>query len=296
VGDSAIVSAKAGVGKTFFGMEVAKSITLTGHTFAGRWESPKPRRVVYLDGEMGERDMKERIRTMNLDTEFFIYVDALNQEETVQINLADLRFQDAIMRLMKDSESDVLIIDNLNMLYFPGEKSNSAEYMDAMNDFIKNLRKENIAVIIIDHEGKGVPGSPCGTSAKVRIAHVAVTLERPEWAGHSDGAHFIVRFTKRRGFHGEAAAPFVAELRDGQWEVSEVPDSSGSGSKPESSQKKRKSEAYQIFEKGGGVSKVITELKVSQATAYNYLKEWKAEEFGRDALPEAHAEFDAFGG
>ena len=37
VGESALVSAKAGVGKTFFGMEVAKAITLTGNAFRGRW-------------------------------------------------------------------------------------------------------------------------------------------------------------------------------------------------------------------------------------------------------------------
>ena len=34
VGESALVSAKAGVGKTFFGMEVAKAITLTGSAMA----------------------------------------------------------------------------------------------------------------------------------------------------------------------------------------------------------------------------------------------------------------------
>jgi len=180
-GESALVSVKAGVGKTFFGMEVARAITLTEKAFGGRWTAPLPRRVVYLDGEMGAAAMKSRGRMMNLDTENFIYVDALNQDETVRVNLADLRFQEAVMNLLKFREAEVLIIDNLATLYNPGENPNSTLYTDALNHFILKLRKEKIAVLIIDHEGKGVAGGPRGTSAKTDIAHVCHLAGTPRF-------------------------------------------------------------------------------------------------------------------
>ena len=298
VGESALVSAKAGVGKTFFGMEVAKAITLTGNAFAGRWTTESSCLVVYLDGEMGAAAMKTRGVMMNLNTEFLIYVDSLNQDETVRINLADPRFQDAVMRLMKDSDAEVLIIDNLATLYNPGENPNSTLYTDALNHFILKLRKEKIAVVIIDHEGKGATGGPRGTSAKTDIAHVAISLERPESASPADGAHFIVRFTKRRGFHGSSSAPFIANLCDGKWDVSDVPDTT-SGKKSESSREKLKSEAFRIFDEGGDAKQVMADLGIPKPTAYRYLKDWKAENFGmdsRDTLPEPHVEFDAFAG
>lgn len=150
IGESALVSAKAGVGKTFFGMEIVKAMTLTGSAFAGRWSCGEPRRVVYLDGEMGAAAMKDRGEMLKLDTEFFLYVDALAQEGTVGINLAELRSQDAVMELLKRHKAEVLIIDNLATLYRSGESPNSAEYMDALNHFILRLRKEKIAVVIID--------------------------------------------------------------------------------------------------------------------------------------------------
>ena len=293
-GESALVSAKAGVGKTFFGMEIAKAITLTGNAFNGRWPAPTARRIVYLDGEMGAAAMKSRGRMMNLDTELFFYVDALNQDETTSINLADPRFQDTVMRLIKFREADVLFIDNLATLYHPGENPNSTLYTDALNRFILQLRKERIAVVIIDHEGKGTTGGPRGTSAKTDIAHVAITLERPESASPADGAHFIVRFTKKRGFHGESASPFVANLCDGEWEVSEVPESGGGGSKPESPKKEREIKAYRILDEGGDMNQIKDELNVSHTTAWRYETAWKKKN-GFDS-PETITEFDAFAG
>ena len=47
------------------------------------------------------------------------------------------------MRLMKDSNADVLMIDNLATLCHPGENPNSTLYTDALNRFILQLRKKS---------------------------------------------------------------------------------------------------------------------------------------------------------
>src|SRR5471032_881338 len=49
-----------GVGKTFVALGIAWAAA-TGGRFLG-WQAPKPRRVVYIDGEMAAADLRDRLR------------------------------------------------------------------------------------------------------------------------------------------------------------------------------------------------------------------------------------------
>ena len=40
----------------------------------------------------------------------------------------------------------------------------------------------------------------------------------------TEGARFVVQFTKSRGFAGDDAAPFEAMLRDGEWSTKSLED------------------------------------------------------------------------
>lgn len=213
-------------------------------------------------------------------------MNALKQKGKVKVNLANPLSQGGVMERLKFRQADVLIIDNLNTLYRTDVKSNDAEYMSGLTDFLLKLRAENIVVIIIDHEGKGFAGSPRGTSAKTDIMDVAITLERPA-AACGARARFKVSFTKNRDFYGEDVEPFMAELSDGEWIVSGIPETPGSenGSKQKLSPQERKAEVYRMFDGGACVQKVVRELKIPQSTAYIYWNEWKA-------LPKTHAESD----
>ncbi|MGN1273747.1 MAG: AAA family ATPase, partial [Thermoguttaceae bacterium] len=53
-GEAMIIYAKTGVGKSWFAMEMGKVIA-EGGSFLGRYSVETPRRVFYVDGEMGVR-------------------------------------------------------------------------------------------------------------------------------------------------------------------------------------------------------------------------------------------------
>jgi len=56
---SVLIYAARGVGKTYFALGLAAAIA-TGGEFLG-WKAPKPRKVIYIDGEMPAEGMKERL-------------------------------------------------------------------------------------------------------------------------------------------------------------------------------------------------------------------------------------------
>jgi putative DNA primase/helicase len=77
-------------------------------------------------------------------------------------------------------------------------------------------------VIFIHHAGKG--GEQRGTSKREDVMDSVLKLSLPEDYSPSDGARFVVTFTKSRGFAGVDAEPFEAELRDGVWLTKDIED------------------------------------------------------------------------
>jgi hypothetical protein len=60
--DLTMIFAKAGVGKTHVALGISYAVA-TGGTFL-RWQAPKARRVLYVDGEMAAGAMQQRIAAM----------------------------------------------------------------------------------------------------------------------------------------------------------------------------------------------------------------------------------------
>lgn len=290
VGDSAIISAKAGVGKSFFALEIARAIATGGTAFAGRWKAAKARKVLYLDGEMGAADMQGRIHRMMIDQKNIIYMDGLSQSDDLFLNLANPEHQKAVLDKVEENEVAVVIIDNLSTLYTSPKESNSAESWDAMKRFILRLRGMGIAVVVIDHEGKGSGAGPRGTSAKLDIVHTVISLERPEDYSPKDGLRFNLRFVKHRGFYGEDAAPFTVRLLDGEWIVSEVVDVPTENSKPKSETETNREIMYQKFDEDMTPKEVMEETGFSRSTVYDHYKKWRAERGEMDAVSDSPAD------
>jgi putative DNA primase/helicase len=54
------------------------------------------------------------------------------------------------------------------------------------------------------------------------VLDTVISLTRPPGYVASEGARFEVRFTKSRGFWGDAAASFEARFANGEWTASEI--------------------------------------------------------------------------
>ncbi|MDO5113401.1 MAG: AAA family ATPase [Planctomycetia bacterium] len=265
--ETAVISAKCGIGKTQLCLSIAAAITSGCEMFGGRWSAPFSRRLLYVDGEMTVQSMISRAEKFGINSgndKFFLFNGDLVPDFT-GINLWRGECQNALVAEIERVGADVVILDNLASLYRPPQ-TNQAESWHAMMDFILLLRRRGVALIIVDHEGKTVGNSPRGTSAKGDIAHVMISLQRPENYEQSEGCRFTLSFTKTRSFYGENADPFECHLKNGEWEASDVSSATTRG-RPKSH---KETEALRLLDAGTSVQDVADKLGTSLGTIYRW--------------------------
>ena len=101
-----------GLGKTFVALGLAWAAA-SGERFL-KWHAARPRRVLYIDGEMAAAEIKERLRRLGPapDNLHFVIGD-LNRD-----GLPDLADYDAQIALVRgwDPVPELLVLDNLSSL------------------------------------------------------------------------------------------------------------------------------------------------------------------------------------
>ncbi|MDR0968562.1 MAG: AAA family ATPase [Holosporaceae bacterium] len=211
---------KRGVGKTFVALTIAVGTAAGTNVF--NWKIPKPRKVLYVDGEMSPQTMQERhkgiIKGVGKDfpsDNLKIYCAAI--QDSCFLNLSDEKDQKALEFILDGV--DLLILDNLSTL--TEVKENDADSWLSIQKWLIRLRQKNVSVLLIHHAGKS--GQQRGTSRKEDILDCVVTLKSSR-EDDAQGAEFEVQYEKCRGFVG--VKPFKAKLisdEEGKftWSVSE---------------------------------------------------------------------------
>jgi putative DNA primase/helicase len=131
--------------------------------------------------------------------------------------LADASAQHFYDDYIKDAE--LVIVDNLSTVC-RSLRENEADSFGAVQTWLIRQRTAGKSVLIIHHAGKG--GGQRGTSRKEDVLDSVISLRRPINYDASEGARFEVHFTKSRGFFGDDARPFEAQLVDGKWYVNDI--------------------------------------------------------------------------
>ena len=207
----AMVYAFRGVGKTMVAMGMAFAVS-TGTSFL-RWEAVLPRKVLYVDGEMPQEALQERVLMMtdaaDIQPEdgYFRFLAMDRQELDMSLNLANPTHQALIEAQLGDTE--FLVIDNLSTLVDAGPE-NDAESWVAMQKWILRLRRRGVSVLIVHHAGRA--GNSRGTSKREDVLNTVMLLKHPEDYSPEDGARFEVHLTKARGLYGDDVRPFEAKL------------------------------------------------------------------------------------
>ena len=208
--DLCMVFSARGIGKTHFGLSIAYAVT-TGGKFT-KWVAPKPRKVLYLDGELPGGVLQKRLLMHCPDVEpapgfLRVFTPDLLPDGRALPDLATYEGQAAIDALIEDAE--VVIVDNLSCWARTG-RENEAESWLPIADWILSLRRRGIAVVLIHHGGKN--GQQRGTSKREDLLDVVIGLSRPNDYDPSKGAVFIAEFTKARNLMGPAAESLEMEL------------------------------------------------------------------------------------
>ena len=224
-----MIYAWRGVGKTHVMLGVAFAIA-TGGEFLG-WKADRPRRVIYLDGEMPGASLQSRILAMIADSEVdfdpdYFRILTPDLQDGVMPDLCTVEGQAAIDDLIDDAE--IIIVDNLSSLARSGGNENSTESVEATSSWALRMRQQGRTVIFVHHSGKN--GVQRGTSKREDILDVVINLRRPPDYKPSEGAKFEVHFEKGRDLQGDDAEPFeVALIKDEHgnqtWAMSTLEDS-----------------------------------------------------------------------
>lgn len=209
----AMLYAGRGIGKTRVGMGLAYAIA-SGSEFL-RWRAPKPRRVLYVDGEMPAELMQERARALMAasahhppDESYFRLLAMDCQDLGTSLNLARPEHQAAVEAKLDGVE--LLVLDNLSTLV-NGGRENDAESWDEVQTWLLRLRRMGVSVLLVHHAGRG--GEARGTSKREDVLDTVINLKRPQDYDPEEGARFEVHLTKARGIAGDDALPFEAKLQ-----------------------------------------------------------------------------------
>lgn len=224
-----MLHAKRGVGKTYMGLSIAYAVA-TGTAYL-KWNAPKARKVVYLDGEMSSYTLQSRLKAISEATpcdpllleNLRIFTPDL-QEGPIP-DLADQKWHGSVRDFIGDAE--LVIVDNLSCLARSGGPENDADSWNVLSDWALKLRREGVAVLFMHHSGKS--GQQRGTSRKEDILNVVINLKHPAEYTPEIGAMFEVHFEKGRELIGEHTKAFVAKLVSEeaihQWEIKDIDES-----------------------------------------------------------------------
>ena len=223
----ALLYAAPGRGKTFLALTIAYAVA-TGQLVL-RWKAPKPRQVLFVDGEMQGWMLQERFAGIikgygsGLLIPDSLRIVTPDTQADFMPNLATPEGQAALEPLLAGVE--LLIIDNLATLCRVG-KENETESWLPVQAWILSLRRRGISLILVHHANKG--GAQRGTSAREDVMDTIISLRTPKGHRTEDGACFEVHLEKARGLAGGVVEPFEAALSsDGKrfiWSTTDLGD------------------------------------------------------------------------
>lgn len=206
-----------GVGKSHFSFGVAFAVS-TATEFLG-WKAPKPRRVLFIDGELPASVVQERLRAIERATGVrpepgmlrICTPDILGRAAPDLGMIAD---QEEIDDLAREFGADLIVLDNLSCLLRSGAAENDAESWVNVSTWALMHRAAHRSILIVHHAGKN--GGQRGTSRREDLLDVVVALKKPSEYSPEDGARFEIHFEKARHLFGPDVEPFEARLTTDQ--------------------------------------------------------------------------------
>lgn len=217
-GESVLLWADAGVGKTMLSMSIALAVAGGGELLG--WTSPTPRKVLLVDGEMHAADLVERAKNL---TTTVAGIDAVEAHENItvlarQFQKPDAEFPDLateegqrdILERATKLNAALVVLDNFSTLA-EVEDENAASAMTPVLRFLMTLKQAGIACILVHHSGKGGT-SYRGSSKLATTFEVILGLRKVEVSATRPGTSFVLGWDKYRGLRNDATRERVVSL------------------------------------------------------------------------------------
>lgn len=241
-GESAMLWAAPGTGKTLLTLTLAVMVAGGGAVLG--WRSPKPRKVLLIDGEMSAEDLQERAKWLigtveGIDPEAAavnLHILSRNWQRP-EVAFPDLgereggqggaSGQDQAVAEALRCGAELMLLDNFSTLVEVADE-NDASSMNATLAFLLRLKQLRIGCVLVHHSGKD-GGAYRGSSKLATTFEVILGLKPLDSVATSAGAAFRVEWTKYRREPCEAVRSREVRLVRGQdgaprWEATATMD------------------------------------------------------------------------
>jgi RecA-family ATPase len=213
-----LLYAARGVGKTHVALSIAYAVA-AGRKFL-KWTAPRPREVLYLDGEMQASSMQQRLRRIHKACKSKAALRNLRiVNPDVQSGLLpDLGTEtgQAFFDAQVTEKTALIIVDNLSSWCRDGRET--AEMWAKINPWALRHRSEGRAVIFVHHAGKNQKQR--GTSKREDNVDFSIALRRPAGGSVTDGTLFEWHFEKNRQLSEKKIVPLTVRYgpdANGTW-------------------------------------------------------------------------------
>ena len=184
--------ASRGTGKSNFGFGLSSALAVGGRFLM--FDVPKPRRVLYVEGEMDGADLQERMRCLVEESENFNVVSLEDQPDLSIPSIATSVGRALIEEAVDSVKAEFLVLDSISTL--ANIATNDEEAWLDLCAWMKTLRIKGTSVMYAHHDGKN--GKQRGHSKHEDLLDYVMHLAWPSGYYGKDGFKADLTFEKAR--------------------------------------------------------------------------------------------------
>ncbi|MBT3367417.1 MAG: AAA family ATPase [Nitrospina sp.] len=215
-GGGLILAGESEAGKSMLSMEISLHLAMARQLFDGRLLVPKKRRILVLQVENPEPQIKQRLKRMlnglNISVEALSDRIFFADPQTIY-DLMQPKCVASIAEIVRQCSADVLVADPLSSFHYLEENDNS-RMRTALDNITHISRETGCAAIVIHHYGKPQQGRDDayrlrGASSIKDWADSVISVTQKK---HEDKQLVELRFDKVR--HGPKPKPILLERNE----------------------------------------------------------------------------------
>jgi len=231
-GELTIIYGNYGSGKSLLTIAVAYMLGLPTDVTdeaIGEWLVREPVGTLYIDGELGELEMEERLRCFEWlgrqkHRTRVLSVPEYQLATENPFHLSDRVNQQRIVQWLRHNpDYKVVVLDSVSTLFGLEEENSNSEWNNKVNPFLRDLRALDVACILLHHSGKDNKRGLRGASAMGAMAHnIFRIVTHPNYDIDEGAAWFTIKKDKQRaaGYSfGEFSLRFTRAANKTIWEV-----------------------------------------------------------------------------
>jgi RecA-family ATPase len=208
-GQTTIIYGNYGSGKSLLTISVAYVLGLRNFDKSdcdiGEWQVINPTGTLYIDGELGELEMEDRIKQFEwlgrqqYRTRILSIPEYQLKTEDV-FSLSNRLNQLKIIEWLKEHPNyKLVVLDSASTLFGLLEENDNSEWNNKINPFLRDLRALSVACLLLHHAGKDNKKGLRGASAMGAMAHNIFRLMDHKEKNIDDGeAWFTISKDKQR--------------------------------------------------------------------------------------------------